>query len=199
MRDNFQVRIAQSNFDIATLEVDRQRAGHYPTLDLVASFNQNYAGGGASTNIASNFSTDYRLGLIGVQLNLPIYQGGVVDSRVRQAIANQDASRQNLEGARRSAQLLAQTSFAGVTNGVAQVKALAAGAQVGAGVLRFQQARTRSGRAHQSRRAEPAAAGVPDALQPGAVVLQLHHQPAQAQAVRRARSATRTSSRSTAT
>ena len=44
-----QVRIAQSNFDIAALEVDRQRAGHYPTLDLVASFNQGYAGAAAST------------------------------------------------------------------------------------------------------------------------------------------------------
>ena len=124
VRENLQVRIAQANLDIATLEVDRQRAGHYPTLDLVASFNQNYAGGGASTALASNFATDYRLGLIGVQLNLPIYQGGAVDSKVRQAIANQDATRQNLEAARRSAQLLAQNSFAGVTNGVAQVKAL---------------------------------------------------------------------------
>ena len=124
IRDNLQVRIAQANYDIATLEVDRQRAGHYPTVDLVASFNQTYSGGGASTALASNFSTDYRLGLIGVQLNLPLYQGGAVDSRVRQAIANQDAARQNLEGARRSAQLLAQISFAGVTNGVAQVKAL---------------------------------------------------------------------------
>ncbi len=43
---------------------------------------------------------------------------------MRQAIANQDAARQDLESARRSAQLLAQTSFAGVTSGVAQVKAL---------------------------------------------------------------------------
>ncbi len=124
VRENLQVRIAQVNLDIATLEVDRQRAGHLPTVDLVASFNQNYAGGGASTAVASNFSTDFRLGLIGVQLNLPIYQGGSVDSKVRQAISNQDASRQNLEAARRSAQLLAQTSYAGVTNGVAQVKAL---------------------------------------------------------------------------
>jgi outer membrane protein len=124
IRDNFQVRIAQANFDIAKLEVDRQRAGHYPTVDLVASFNQNYAGDGASTAIASNFSSDFRLGLVGVQLNLPIYQGGLVDSKVRQAIANQEGFRQSLEGAKRSAQLLAQTSFAGVTNGVAQVKAL---------------------------------------------------------------------------
>jgi outer membrane protein len=124
IRENLQVRIAQANLDIANLEVDRQRAGHYPTVDLVASYNQNYAGGGASTALASNFATDYRLGLVGVQLNLPIYQGGSVDSKVRQAIANQDATRQNLEAARRSAQLLAQNSFAGVTNGVAQVKAL---------------------------------------------------------------------------
>ena len=124
IRENYQVRIAQSSFDIATLEVDRQRAGHYPTVDLVASFNQGYQGAAASTALASNFANDSRLGVVGVQLNVPIYQGGLVNSRVRQAIANQDAARQNLETARRSAQLLAQTSFTGVTSGVAQIKAL---------------------------------------------------------------------------
>jgi outer membrane protein len=124
IRENYQVRIAQSNYDIAALEVDRQRAGHYPTLDLVASYQQAYAGAAASTALSSNFASDTRLGLVGVQLNVPIYQGGLVNSRVAQAIANQDASRQNLETSRRSAQLLAQTSFTGVTSGVAQIKAL---------------------------------------------------------------------------
>jgi outer membrane protein len=123
--ENYQVRIAQSNFDVASLEIDRQRAGHYPTLDLVASFNQTYSGGAATTNIAGNFNQDSRLGVIGVQLNVPLYQGGLVNSRVRQSIANLEASRQNLESSRRAAQLLAQTSFAGVTSGVAQLKALA--------------------------------------------------------------------------
>ena len=121
--ENYQVRIAQANLDIATLEVDRQQAGHYPTVDLVASFNQGYAGGAASTSVSSNFANDSRLGLIGLQLNVPIYQGGAVSSRVRQAIANQEKARQDLETARRNAQLLAQTSFSGVTSGVAQVKA----------------------------------------------------------------------------
>jgi outer membrane protein len=124
LNENYQVRIAQSNFDIAALEVDRQRAGHYPTLDLVATYNQTYAGAAASTNLAANFASDLRQGQVGVQLNVPLYQGGLVNSRVRQAIANQDAARQNLEQARRAAQLLAQTSFTGVTSGVAQVKAL---------------------------------------------------------------------------
>lgn len=123
LRQNFQVRIAQSNFDIATLEVERQRAAHYPTVDLVASFNQGYAGGSASTSLVASASFDSRLTLFGVQLNVPLYEGGAIDSRVRQAIANQDRARQDLESARRSAQLLAQTSFSGVTSGVAQVKA----------------------------------------------------------------------------
>jgi outer membrane protein len=123
LRDNSQVRIAQSNYDIAVLEVDRQRAGHYPTLDLVGSFNQGYAGGSSSTSLTSFAAYDARQGQIGVQLNVPLYLGGSIDSKVRQAVAGQEKARQDLEAARRSAELSAQTAFTGVTSGVAQVKA----------------------------------------------------------------------------
>jgi outer membrane protein len=124
LRDNLQVRIAQSNYDIAVLEVDRQRAGHYPTLDLVASFNQAYQGASASVTLASPAAFDSRLGIIGVQLNVPLYLGGSIDSRVRQAVANLEATRQNLEAARRAAQLSTQTAFTGVTSGFATIRAL---------------------------------------------------------------------------
>jgi len=123
VRDNPQVRIAQANYDIAVLEVDRQRAGHYPTVDLVASFNQGYQGGSSSTSLTSAAAFDSRLSVIGFQLNVPLYLGGLIDSRVRQAVANQERTRQDLEAARRSAQLSAQTAFNGVTSGVAQVNA----------------------------------------------------------------------------
>jgi outer membrane protein len=124
VRDNPQVRVAQANYDIAVLEVDRQRAGHYPTVDLVASFNQAYAG--ATPSVGGSFSSianDSRSGVIGVQLNVPLYLGGSIESRVRQAVSNLEKARQDLEAARRSAQLSAQTSFSGVTSGVAQVNA----------------------------------------------------------------------------
>jgi outer membrane protein len=124
LRDNLQVRIAQSNYDIAVLEVDRQRAGHYPTLDLVASFNQGYAGASASVSLSSPAAYDSHLGIVGVQLNVPLYLGGSIDSRVRQAVANLEANRQNLEAARRAAQLSTQTAFTGITSGFAQIKAL---------------------------------------------------------------------------
>jgi outer membrane protein len=118
------VRIAQANYDIAVLEVDRQRAGHYPTLDLVANFGQSYQGASPSVGGSfSNIANDQRSALIGVQLNVPLYLGGSIESRVRQAVSNLDKARQDLEAARRSAQLSAQTAFTGVTSGVAQVTA----------------------------------------------------------------------------
>jgi len=163
VRDNPQVRIAQANYDIAVLEVDKQRAGHYPTLDLVANFNQSYAG--ATPSVASTVSSianDSHSALIGVQVNVPLYLGGLIDSRVRQAVANQERARQDLETARRSAQLSAQTAFNGVTSGVAQVNAFEQA--VSTGLVRFNQAGARSRGAHQSRRAEPATASLPDAL-----------------------------------
>ena len=124
VRDNPQVRIAQANYDIAVLEVDRQRAGHYPTVDLVANFGQSYAGASPSVGGSfSNIGNDQRSGLIGVQLNVPLYLGGSIESRVRQAVSNLDKARQDLEASRRAAQLSAQTSFTGVTSGVAQVNA----------------------------------------------------------------------------
>jgi len=124
IRDNPQVRIAQANYDIAVLEVDRQRAGHYPTIDLVASFNQGYSGATPSVGSSvANTPNDTHSGLIGLQLNVPLYLGGSIESRVRQAVANQEKARQDLEAARRSAQLAAQNSFSGVTSGVAQVNA----------------------------------------------------------------------------
>jgi len=73
LSQNLQVRIAQANFDIATLEVERQKAAHYPTIDLVASINQGYAGGSASTSSVSSAAFDSRLAQIGVQLNVPLY------------------------------------------------------------------------------------------------------------------------------
>ena len=96
---------------------------HYPTLDLVASLNQGYAGATPSLSSTNTVANDSRVGLIGVQLNVPLYLGGLIDSRVRQAVANQERTRQDLETARRSAQLSAQTAFNGVTSGVAQVTA----------------------------------------------------------------------------
>jgi outer membrane protein len=117
--DNLAVRIAQYNFDIASLEVEKQRAGHLPTLDLVGSYNGQSSNGAVTSGLQSSSS----LGTVGLQLTVPIYSGGFVSSKVREAIALQDTARQNLEVTRRNALFNAQTGFSGVTSGAASVKA----------------------------------------------------------------------------
>ncbi|MEO8506683.1 MAG: TolC family outer membrane protein [Betaproteobacteria bacterium] len=119
LMDNLSVRFSQSNYEIASLEVDRAKAGHLPTLDLVAS-----AGAPASSgSTANDFSSNSRSALFGVVLNVPIYTGGFVNSRVRETISLQDKSRADLETAKRAAASNAQDGFSGVNSAAAAVKA----------------------------------------------------------------------------
>lgn len=117
--ENYSVRIARSTFEIAGLEVQRARAAHLPTLDVVASWNQNGASGSATTAVDTRSS----VGLIGLQAAVPLYQGGGIESRVREATALLERSRQDLETTRRNAMFLAQTGFSGVASSAASIKA----------------------------------------------------------------------------
>jgi outer membrane protein len=119
LKENLSVRIAQSSFDIATLEVDRAKAANYPTLDLVASYN----GQGSNGSISADYSSYSRFGLIGIQVAVPLYTGGFNSSKIREAIALLEKSRQDLEGSRRAALFQAQTGFAGVNSATASVRA----------------------------------------------------------------------------
>ena len=112
-----QIAIQRAALEIANQEVERNRAGHHPTLDLVASHSQN----SNSSYLTTGTVTSQTLGL---QLNLPIYQGGSVNSKVREALANQEKARQDMELGNRQAALQTRQAFLGVTSGMAQVKAL---------------------------------------------------------------------------
>jgi outer membrane protein len=120
--NNPQVRISQASLDFAIKEVERNRAGHRPTLDAFATYTDSGSGAG-TVGIAG---TDTKAGVVGLQLAIPIYQGGLTTSRVREALANEERARQDLENARRTAQLTAQQTFLGVATGVSQVRALEA-------------------------------------------------------------------------
>jgi outer membrane protein len=118
--DSFRVQAQQAALEVAQREVEFARAGHYPTLDVVANYGRNDAG--ASSSGGSGLQTDTRN--IGLQLSIPIYAGGVHRSRTREAIAERSAAQSLLENARRTATLDARQSFLGVVNGLAQIQAL---------------------------------------------------------------------------
>jgi outer membrane protein len=119
-KDGINVQIQQALAEIAAREVDRQRAGHYPTIDLVA----NYGYAKSNTQGAGLIENDYQN--VGVQLNIPLYLGGQVMSRQREASANRAAAVSALEAARRGAAQSARQQYLGVANGLAQIRALKA-------------------------------------------------------------------------
>ena len=116
---NYAVTAATLSVEVARREISRRRAGHYPTLDLTVA---------SSHTDATRTIQPYKntTNSIGIQYNIPIFNGFAVTSQVRESIALEDKARNDLEANRRNAALTARQSFLGVNTGLAQVKALEA-------------------------------------------------------------------------
>lgn len=80
-RNNPELIAGRLAVESARLEISRIRAGHYPRVDLVASYNK---GDSETLNTYTQNSVNRT---IGVQINIPIYQGGVINANTRQAVA----------------------------------------------------------------------------------------------------------------
>jgi len=118
LAQNPDVAAQRAALEIANQQVEFARGGHYPTLDVVATHGDTSSGGGTGGGFDQTAST------IGLQLNIPLYQGGATNSRVREALANQEKARQDLEAVSRRVAQQARQAYLGVTSGIAQVKAL---------------------------------------------------------------------------
>lgn len=115
---NLQLKVSKLNLDIARDEVSRQRAGHYPTLDLVATKSNNDTEGGLLGPSEDESTT------ISLQLNVPIYSGGNTSSRTREAAYRYQQARETHEQSRRQTESLARNSYLSVTANISQVNAL---------------------------------------------------------------------------
>jgi outer membrane protein len=103
--------------EIAQKEVKRQSAERLPTLDLVAA--ETYDSSGGRFGSTKQHGTS-----IGIELNIPIYSGGLVSSQIREAHENYNIAIYSLERARRSAQRMTREAYLGVIYGISRVKAL---------------------------------------------------------------------------
>lgn len=113
-----EVRALQARVDAAKAEIAKARGGHYPTVDAVAQISKS-----GSENVTSP-SSSYTNHLIGLQVNIPLFAGGYVNSTVRQAIAEQVRAQENLEATRRDLAVRVHREHRGVTEGVLRVRAL---------------------------------------------------------------------------
>jgi len=120
LAQNYSLLAKREAADSAREEIRRQRAGHYPTLDLVGTRARNDADGSIS---GPGIRTD--ITVVGLQLNVPLFQGGLVDSRTEEAAHRYDAAQQDFEATRRTTERGARAAYLGVTGGTAKVTALA--------------------------------------------------------------------------
>ena len=118
---NVGVQVAEKNAEIADQEISKQRSGYLPTLDIVASRAGNSQG--SSAFFPGN---DSIANVVGLQLQIPIFSGGVTWSRDKEAVALHEKSLADLNNAKRGASLQARQSYLGVSSGLAQVRALEA-------------------------------------------------------------------------
>ncbi len=119
-QNSLTIRVQQAVYEIAKKEVERARAGHYPTLDLVALYSDQEGVGGAITGRGIDLTSKE----IGLRLNFPIFSGFAVQSRVREALANQERVFQDMKNTRRNTTLQVSQQYLNVTNGTALVRAL---------------------------------------------------------------------------
>jgi outer membrane protein len=119
-RSSLMLRIAQEAVDIAAQQVDRERSARLPKLDAIVG----YANYGTGSGIEGGTGYDQNTRFVGLQFAMPLYLGGYVSSRVREASGGYDKAMYDLEAARRSVYATTRTTFFSVATAVAQTDAL---------------------------------------------------------------------------
>ncbi len=130
LTQNYSLLARRAAADSAGEEIRRQRAGHYPTLDLVGTRTRNDADGSV-TGPGIRFDST----VVGLQLNVPLFQGGFVSSRTEEAVHRYDAAQQEFEATRRATEREARAAYLGVVGGTAKIAALSQAVVAGESAL----------------------------------------------------------------
>ncbi|MDP2099495.1 MAG: TolC family outer membrane protein [Methylobacter sp.] len=115
---NLKVLAALNDAEVSRKAIELQQSGHYPTVDIVGAY--------TLTDNNSSFGLRGDQERIGVQLNLPLFAGGMVNSRTRQAQYRYVQAKEKLNGVRRAVDRQVKDAYRGVISSIGQVNALQA-------------------------------------------------------------------------
>ncbi|AYL67628.1 outer membrane channel protein TolC [Citrobacter cronae] len=116
-----QARLSQ---DLAREQIRLAQDGHLPTLDLTASTGvSDTSYSGSKTNTSQYDDSNMGQNKIGLSFSLPIYQGGMVNSQVKQAQYNFVGASEQLESAHRSVVQTVRSSFNNINASISSINA----------------------------------------------------------------------------
>ena len=116
---NPNLRVVQKSKEDAQQVIALEKSGHYPSLDIVGE--KNYT---SQSDSSFGGSSKVHQESVSIRFNLPIFEGGGVSSRVRQASHRLDEAMQNEEAQRRAVVRQSREAYNGVMSGISRVKAL---------------------------------------------------------------------------
>ena len=117
LSQNSLLTAAKASVEVAREEVSKQRAGHFPSLDLVANHSYGNYGGGQFGK------RDVEDNTVSLQLNVPLFQGGLVSSLTRAASFRLQEAKEKLEQQTRATEQT-RNSYLSVIANISQVTAL---------------------------------------------------------------------------
>ena len=117
--NNLSLRVAKKLKEDAEQVISLERSGHFPSLDLVGE--KSY-----TSQSESNFggSTKVHQDTLSLRFKLPLFEGGNVLSKTREARHRMDQAMQNEEKHRRLVIRQSREAYNGVVSGISRVKAL---------------------------------------------------------------------------
>lgn len=113
---NFSIISAFNQMEFSRKAIDLQRTGHLPKLDLVASLGE--------YDTSSNFGLRGSTEVVGVRLNVPLFEGGAVNSRTQQAAYKYQQAKEQLTAAKRAVNRQVKDAYRGITSSISRVEAL---------------------------------------------------------------------------
>ncbi|MFZ5465940.1 MAG: TolC family outer membrane protein [Pseudomonadota bacterium] len=119
-QQNLALQSSRMGLDIARQEIEKQRSGHYPTVSLNASY------GYQDTQLAGTPLENYDT-RVGVQLNVPMYAGGGIESRSREATYRFQQAQDGYEATRRDTVRATRDAFRAVTSKIGEIAAFEQG------------------------------------------------------------------------
>lgn len=121
LEQNLQLIAARYATEVAQYEIERRRSGHYPTLDLVGRHGLTDTSGDVTSSVLAG---ERDVSSISLQLNVPIYTGGLISSQTREARHLFDQAMAQQESQRRATLRQASDAYRGVLTSISQVNAL---------------------------------------------------------------------------
>jgi protease secretion system outer membrane protein len=118
LENNPEIAAAREELEIAYQEVNKNRAGHLPKLDAIASISK------SQSDSVATFNQNIENKSIGMQLNIPIYAGGAVSALTSQAVSNHLKAQELLQTKINKVLLDLRKQFNTVNNSKLKVDAL---------------------------------------------------------------------------